>query len=136
LSVALELVLVASTESSPFEATYSARETETVSLLEAPGETVSTAVRVLPPYEAEIVAEAEAVTVFEVTANVALVAPAGTVTCAGTEATAVLLLVTVIGAPPDGAADVKVMVAVDELPPVTVTGLRARDATEGPVAND
>lgn len=58
-----------------------------------------------------------------VTVTVALVAPAGTVTLAGTVATAVLLLESVTSAPPDGAAAVNVTVPVEELPPTTDVGL-------------
>jgi hypothetical protein len=77
----------------------------------------------------------DVVTVVDVTEKVALVAPAGIVTCAGTVAAAVLLLVTATLAPPDGAADVSVTVAVDEPPPETVEGFRPTDATDGPVGN-
>lgn len=58
-----------------------------------------------------IVAEVEVDTVVVVTVTVALVAPAATVTLAGTPATAPLLLVSVTRAPPDGAALVRVAVA-------------------------
>jgi hypothetical protein len=59
-----------------------------------------------------------------VTVNVAVVAPAATVTVAGTVAAPVLLdSVTVI--PPAGAALVSVTVPVDEAPPVTLAGLSA-----------
>jgi len=55
--------------------------------------------------------------------TVALVAPTGTVTLAGTVATAVLLLESVTSAPPEGAAAVKVTVPVEKLPPTTDVGL-------------
>ena len=94
----------------------------------AGGVTVSTAVLVTPPKLAEMVAEVDAVTDTVVTVNVALVAPAGTVTLplSGTLATAVLLLDSVTTAPPAGAAALRVTVATDELPPTTLVGFRAK----------
>ena len=56
------------------------------------------------------------------TVKLALVAPAATVTLAGTPAAAVLLLESVTSAPPGGAAAVKVAVPVEALPPTTVVG--------------
>ena len=56
------------------------------------------------------------------TANVALVAPASTVTLAGTVAAAVLLLESATTAPV-GAAIVSTTVAVDEVPPTTSGGM-------------
>ena len=53
---------------------------------------------------AEIVTAVVVLTVEVVTANVALLLPAGTVTVSGTVATTVLLLVNVTGVPPGGAA--------------------------------
>ena len=55
------------------------------------------------------------------TVNVAVVAPARTVTLAGTVAAA-SLLERLTSAPPVGAAAVSVTVPVDEFPPVTVAG--------------
>src|SRR5437868_5338661 len=133
-SVADELVLVASTESCAFPAAYWASETVTLSAA-ADGDTVSTAVRVAPPNVAEIVAELDAVTAFELTVNVADTAPVGTTTLAGTVAAAVLLLASATEAPPAGAAAVSVTVAVDEPPPVTAAGTSASDESTGPVAN-
>ncbi len=66
--------------------------------------------------------------------KVALVAPAATVTLAGT-CTAVLLLDRLTAAPPLGAAPLKVTVPVEELPPVTVEGLKLKALTVG-VADD
>ena len=58
-----------------------------------------------------------------VTENVAVVAPAATVTLGCTCAAAVLLLDSVTMAPPEGAAEAKVTVPVDEVPPITDVGL-------------
>ena len=58
----------------------------------------------------------DAVTGEVVMVKLALVAPAATVTLAGTEADA-LLSESVTTAPPDGAAPVKVTVPCEELPP-------------------
>lgn len=58
-----------------------------------------------------------------VTANVALLAPAATVTLPGIVATAVLLLVSDTTAPPLGAAADSVAVPVAPVPPTTVDGL-------------
>ena len=56
--------------------------------------------------------------------NVAVVAPAATVTLAGTRAVVVLLLDRVTAAPPDGAGPFNVTVPVDGVPPTTDVGLR------------
>ena len=64
------------------------------------------------------------------TVKVALVAPAGTVTLAGTTA-AGSLLESVTCAPPAGAGAFSVTVPVEGLPPVTLVGLRASDETIG-----
>ena len=65
--------------------------------------------------------------------NVALVAPAATVTLAGTWAADVLLLVRVTTAPPDGDGPVKVTVPVEEVPPVTEPGFRPTEASAAAV---
>jgi hypothetical protein len=66
-------------------------------------------------------------TLLVVTWKLALVAPAATVTLAGTCAAAVLLLVSVTIAPPVGAAPLRVTVPVDELPPATLVGFTETD---------
>src|SRR3989442_7610816 len=71
-------------------------------------------------------AEVDAATALVVTVNVTLVAPAGTVTLAGTVA-AVLMLDCVTCAPPAGAGPSSVAVPVELLPPVTVVGLSASE---------
>ena len=58
-----------------------------------------------------------------VTANVALVAPAATVTLAGTVADDVLSLDSDTTAPPAGAGPLSVTVPVEELPPTTLDGV-------------
>ena len=64
----------------------------------------------------------EAATALVLTVNVALVAPAATVTLDGSLAAVVLLLESVTTAPPDGAAPVSITVPVEEFPPVTLVG--------------
>ena len=84
--------------------------------------TVNEAVMVAPAV-AEIVTVVVAVTALVLTLKVAVVEPAATVTLVGTVAAAALLLDRVTLVPPLGAAFVSVTVAVEELPPITVTGL-------------
>jgi len=88
--------------------------------------TVSVAVRVAPPKLAVIVTGVELVTLDVVMPNEAVVAPAGTVTVAGTLA-ALPPLETVTAAPPAGAAPLSVTVPCDGLPPLTLDGLSASD---------
>jgi hypothetical protein len=64
-----------------------------------------------------------------VTEKVAVVAFAGTVTVAGTCATAVLLLESVTTAPPAGAARLNVTVPLEEVPPTTDEGLILTELT-------
>ena len=64
------------------------------------------------------------------TLKLALVAPAATVTLAGTEAAA-LLSESVTCAPPAGAGPFRVTVPVAELPPVTLAGLTFSAETLG-----
>src|SRR5580704_11999443 len=97
------------------------------------GFTVSKVVWVVPPYEAEMVTGVAAVTALVVTVNVALVAPAATVTLAGTVA-ADPLLERATTAPPVGAAPLSVTVPVDGAPPLTVAGLSATEDSAAAVA--
>jgi hypothetical protein len=85
--------------------------------------TVRVVVRVTPPYVADIVTGVEAPTLAVVAVNVALVAPAATVTLAGTVATVVWLLERATVAPPVGAALERVTVPLEFVPPVTLDGL-------------
>ena len=98
----------------------------------AGGVTVSEAVRVVPPSVAEMVTEVDAVTELVLTVKVAVVAPAGTVTLAGTVAMLVLLLESDTTVPPLGADALSVTVPVEELPPVTLVGLRPSEVSVGP----
>jgi hypothetical protein len=80
-----------------------------------------------------MVTEVDAATALVLTVNVALVAPAATVTLEGTLAAVVLLLERVTCAPPVGAGPLSVTVPVEEFPPVTLVGFseseeRERDA--------
>ena len=87
---------------------------------------VSVAVLVTPPKEPVIVTAVEALTALDVTVNVALVAPAVTVTLGGVFADAELSE-SVTTAPPDGAAPVSVTVPCEEPPPTTEVGLTVND---------
>ena len=106
-SVAVERVLVASTRSMRLSVSYSARVIVTVSVdVEDTELIVSVAVRVTPLSVALIVALVVEVTVVVLMLKVADVAPAATVTLAGTEARALLLArLTVVAA---GAVALKV----------------------------
>ena len=73
----------------------------------------------------------DAATALVLTVNVALVAPAATVTLDGTVAAAVLLLESVTVAPPAGAAPLSVTVPVEEFPPVTLVGFSESDERVG-----
>lgn len=73
----------------------------------------------------------DAATALVLTVNVALVAPAATVTLDGTVAAEVLLLESVTVAPPAGAAPLNVTVPVEEFPPVTLVGFSDSDETVG-----
>ena len=78
-------------------------------------------------YEAEIVAEVGTRTADVLTLKVALLAPAGTVTLAGTLA-APLLLESMTCAPPAGAGPLNVTVPVENCaPPITLEGLSVNE---------
>ncbi len=94
-------------------------------------DTVRFAARVLPPYEAEIWAEVEKRTIDVFTGNVALVAPARTVTLEGTLA-APLLLESRTSAPPAGAGPLSVAVPVEDCkPPITLVGFSESEERVG-----
>jgi hypothetical protein len=73
----------------------------------------------------------EEATALVLTVNVALVAPAATVTLDGVLAAAVLLLESATVAPPAGAAPLSVTVPVEEFPPVTLVGFNESDERVG-----
>src|SRR6266478_6927015 len=88
------------------------------------------AVRVVLLYEAEMSAEVDKRTVDVFTVKVALVAPAGTVTLAGTLA-APLLLESRTCAPPAGAGPLSVTVPVEDcVPPMTLVGFSESEERE------
>lgn len=68
-----------------------------------------------------------------VTTKVALVAPAPTVTVAGTVARDVLLLERLTTPPPAGALPVRVTVPVEGVPPTTVVGFSVTELSCGRV---
>jgi hypothetical protein len=76
----------------------------------------------------------EEVTPLVVAANDALVAPAGTVTLAGTMTTAVLPLESETSAPPLGAGALRVTRPAEGDPPTTVAGVSVRAVRVGPAA--
>ena len=92
----------------------------------AAGVTVSVAFLVVPLYVAEMVTGVDAETLLVVRLKPQIVAPAPTLTLAGTLATDGLLLDSVTDAPPCGAPAVSVTVPPPLLPPVTLEGLNAR----------
>jgi hypothetical protein len=92
--------------------------------------TTSDAVRVTPLYEAEMLAEVDVPTGLVLTVNVALVAPAATVTLDGTIAALGLLLDRLITASPLGAGPLSVTVPEADVPPVTLVGLNVSEESE------
>jgi hypothetical protein len=94
------------------------------------GVTVSVAVLVAPPYDAVIVTGVEALTAAVGMAKFAVVLPAAIVTLAGTVAAVVLLLDSVMTAPPDGAALVSLAVPCEAAPPVTLVGFTETDESD------
>lgn len=76
-----------------------------------------------------MVTAVDAKTALVLIVNVAAVAPAATVTLAGTRAAAVLLLESTTMAPPAGAAALSVTVPVEEFPPTTLVGFTVSDET-------
>jgi hypothetical protein len=79
-----------------------------------------------------MVAGVDVPTAAVVTVNVAVVFPVVTVTEAGTEAAA-LLLDRVTSAPPEGAAELRVMVAWELFPPVSDVGFRLTEFSNAEV---
>jgi hypothetical protein len=65
------------------------------------------------------------------TVNVAVVAPAATVTLDGTVAAAVLLLESATVAPPAGAGPLNATVPVEGVPPMTLVGFSVSDERVG-----
>ena len=97
-----------------------------VGVLVDEGVTVKVAVRLTPPRLAVIVTPVDPVTAVVAMVNVALCAPAGTVTLAGTLA-AVSLRARLTTAPLPVAAALSVTVPIALLPPVTPVGLMDKD---------
>ena len=97
--------------------------------------TVSVAERVTAAYVAEITEVVVEPTLLVVTDADAEVAPAGTVTVAGTVATGLLLL-SDTAAPPLGAGALRVTETDAEVPPCTVLGLRPTELSDAFAGGD
>jgi hypothetical protein len=74
------------------------------------------------------------VTLLVIAVNAALVAPAGTVTLAGTVTTGVLLLESETTAPPVGAGPFRATRPEVGAPPTTLLGVNVREVSVGPAA--
>jgi len=83
-----------------------------------------------------MVTEVVAATELVLTVKVALLAPAGMFTLAGTVAATVLLLERVTTAPDDGAAALSVTVPWDVLPPTTLVGFSVNELTAEAVVTE
>jgi hypothetical protein len=95
-----------------------------------PGFTFNVANLVIPPADALICENVPTPGVgVVVIVNIALVAPAGTVTLGGTCAADVSELERVTSTPPAGAGLLRVTVPCDDWPPVAVVGFRLKDAS-------
>ena len=129
--MALLLVLVASTRKTRFELSNSARVILTVSVDgcgAVVGLMVSVALRVTPLNPPLIVALVAAVTVVVLIVKFAEAAPAATVTLAGTDAAALLLVsVTTVA---DGAVALNLTVPWTEFPPTTELDANVSDDNE------
>lgn len=122
-------LLLASTRNVRFDVSYSAREIPTVSLVACVAVTVSVAEREIPFSVAVMIELTGDAIEIVLTVKFTLVAPAGTVTLAGTEAIALELeRVTVVG---DEAAALSVTVPVDALPPATLAGFNVKPVIDG-----
>jgi hypothetical protein len=77
-----------------------------------------------------MVTTVDAATALVLAVNVALVAPAATITLDGTRAAAVLPLDRATCAPPAGAGPLSVTVPVEEFPPVTLVGFNESEERE------
>jgi hypothetical protein len=98
---------------------------------DAGGVLVSKALCCTPAYDPEIVLVVVVVTALVFTTKLALVAPPGMVTFAGTIATEVSLLDRETTTPLPGAALLRVTVPVDGFPPLTLVGLTVSEVRVG-----